>query len=89
MAEMNEAQKKRYEEIREWLKNILNMAGDPAETISFAEFWSAQILDDPRIAILDEDQELPENPYFGIYYKAQQDMLWSNFRRVLPKGDVK
>ena len=54
-----------------------------------------KILSDPRIAIVDEDQCLPKNPYVkldatkGHYHRAQKDMLKSNFVRVIPKEVMK
>jgi len=97
---MTEEQKRQYEAVFSWLNGVMDL--DERCTEELCEQWRSncgrcvahQILSDPRIAIVDEDQGLPPNPNSDDYkYRLQQtcysdgqeDMKDANFIKVIPK----
>ena len=41
------------------------------------------------LAILDDDQSLPQNGIHSAYIAAQRELLDVNFKKVIPKGEAK
>ena len=93
---MNDKEKQ-VEEVREWLEEVIsNMRIKIAEQrysynpdLPNTKDIADQILFHPKLAILDDDQRLPEIPRFSYsyadYLRGQSDILQANFRRIIPR----
>ena len=80
---------KQVEKVRGEIKSILSFldGSEPAEDQpNFSRDLADQILAHPKLAILDDDQELPDGGFYettAMYSEAVRILLKANFRRII------
>jgi len=92
---------KQVEEVREWIALTLakdsgffdsrgwDYLSESAQEV-FGE-KADQILAHPKLAILDDDQELPDGGFYettAMYSEAVRILLKANFRRIIPREET-